>query len=64
MTEIEELIKKHEGTTPDEIHINHLLYDVLIIKAECLNNKKIWSYADYLEKQLMSLKEGEKVLEL
>ena len=64
MSEIGKLIQESKGTTPDEIHINLLLYDVLIIKAESLNNKKIWGYADYLEKQLMSLKEGEKVLEL
>jgi len=64
LSEIGKLIQESKGTTPDEIHINHLLYDVLIIKAESLNNKKIWGYADYLEKQLMSLKEGEKVLEL
>lgn len=64
MTEIGNLIREHEGTTKDEIHINHLLYDVLIIKAESLGDRKIWGYADYLEKQLMALKNGEKVLEL
>ena len=59
-----EKFEKYNGTTPEEIHINHLLYDVLIIKAESLNDTKIWSYADYLEKQLLKIKNGEKVLEL
>lgn len=62
MSEIDKSIKEYESTTPEEIHINHLLYDVLIIKAEGLADTKIWSSADYLEKQLMALKKGEKVL--
>ena len=60
----DETISKYEGTTLDEIHINDLLYSVLIIKAENLDNSKIFLFADHLEKQLRAIKRGDKVLEL
>ena len=52
------------GTVQGEVHINHLLYDILMIKAEALNDHKIFDYAEHLEKELMMIKNGEKVLEL
>jgi len=56
--------EKYRPTVQGEININHLLFDVLIIKAESLNCDKIFLYADHLEKELLDLKNGEKVLEL
>lgn len=50
--------------TTEEIDIDFLLQDVLIIKAESLKDRKIYSYADYLEKQLMKIKNREAVLDL
>lgn len=55
---------RHSGTSGEEVHINNLLHDVLIIKAESLNSPTIHSYASYLEKQLMAIKNGDKVLKL
>ena len=52
------------GTVQGEVHINYLLYDLLMIKAEALNDHKIFAYAEHLEKELMSIKNGDKVLEL
>lgn len=46
------------------IDIDFLIHDVLIIKAESLKDKKIFGYADYLEKQLMKIKRKEAILEL
>ena len=48
----------------EEIDIDFLLQDVLIIKAESLKSRKIYSYAAYLEKQLMKIKNREAVLDL
>ena len=45
----------------EEIDIDHLIHDVLIIKAESVKNKKVFEYADYLEKQLLKIKRGEAV---
>lgn len=56
--------EKYEPTTQEEVHIDYLLYDVLIIKAESIRNEKAFQFADYLEKQLLGLKNGDKVLEL
>ena len=48
----------------EHIDINFLLHDVMIIKAESLNDRKIFNYAVYLEKQLMKIKNKEAVLDL
>ena len=48
----------------EKIDINFLLHDVMIIKAESLNDRKIFNYAAYLEKQLMKIKNKEAVLDL
>lgn len=48
----------------EEIDIDFLIHDVLIIKAECLRDRKIYHYADYLEKQLMKIKNREATLDL
>ena len=66
MTEMKNMVdEKYPPTVKgEEIHINHLLHDVLIIKAESLNDYKIFSIADYLEKQLLKIKRGDASLEL
>lgn len=46
-----------------EINIDFLIHDVLIIKAESLRDRKIYGYAEYLEKQLMKIKNKEAVLD-
>ena len=46
------------------IDIDYLIHDVLIIKAESLKDRKIFGYADHLEKQLMKIKKKEEVLQL
>lgn len=48
----------------ESIPINYLLHDVMIIKAESLNDRKIFNYAAYLEKQLMKIKNKEAILDL
>lgn len=48
----------------ESIDIDYLISDVLIIKAESLKDKKIFDYADYLEKQLLKIKRKQDVLEL
>lgn len=48
----------------ESIDINFLLHDVMIIKAESLNDRKIFKYAEYLEKQLMKIKNQEAKLDL
>lgn len=48
----------------ENIDIDFLISDVLIIKAESLKDRKIFKYAEYLEKQLMKLKNREAVLDL
>lgn len=47
----------------ENIDIDFLISDVLIIKAESLKDRKIFKYAEYLEKQ-MKLKNREAVLDL
>ena len=48
----------------EAIDIDFLIHDVLIIKAEALKDQKIFSYAEYIEKQLMKIKRKEARLEL
>ena len=48
----------------EEIAIDYLLHDIMIIKAESLKSRKIFHYAEYLEKQLMKIKNREAILEL
>lgn len=48
----------------ESIDIDYLISDVLIIKAESVKDKKIFNYADYLEKQLLKIKNKEAVLDL
>lgn len=48
----------------ENIDIDHLISDMLIIKAESVKDKKIFNYADYLEKQLLKIKNKQAVLEL
>lgn len=48
----------------ENIAIDFLLHDVMIIKAESLNDRKIFKYAEYLEKQLLKIKNKEAVLDL
>ena len=48
----------------EEIDIDFLIFDVMIIKAESLKNRKLYDYADYLEKQLLKLKNREAKLDL
>ena len=45
----------------EEIDIDYLIHDILLIKAESVKNKKVFEYADYLEKQLLKIKRGEAV---
>lgn len=53
--------KKQEA---EKINIDFLLHDVMIIKAESIKDRKIFGYADYLEKQLLKIKRKEAVLEI
>ena len=46
------------------IDIDFLLQDIMIIKAECLKDRKIFHYAEYLEKQLLKIKNREADLDL
>lgn len=48
----------------EEINIDFIIHDVLIIKAESLTDRKIYKYAEYLEKQLMKIKNREAKLDL
>lgn len=48
----------------ETIDIDFLISDVLIIKAEAVKDKKIFNYADYLEKQLLKIKNKKAKLEL
>lgn len=48
----------------EEIDIDFLLSDVMIIKAESLKSQKIFKYAEYLEKQLLKIKNREATLDL
>ncbi len=46
------------------IDIDYLISDILIIKAESVKDRKIFKYADYLEKQLLKIKNKKAVLEI
>lgn len=48
----------------EQIDIDFLLQDVMIIKADCLKNRKLFHYASYLEKQLLKVKNREACLDL
>lgn len=48
----------------ENIDIDFLISDVMIIKAESLKDRKIFKYADYLEKQLLKIKNREAILDL
>ena len=58
------MIIKNENDGQEEIDIDHLISDVLIIKAESLKDRKIYKYAEYLEMQLMKIKNREATLDL
>lgn len=57
---------KEEDTIEEisEINIDWLLFDVIILKAECLNNQKLLSYCQHLEDQLFRLKNKEAELKV
>ena len=55
-------IKKSEPI--GEIDIDFLISDIIIIKAESVKDRKIFKYAEYLEKQLLKIKNREAVLDL
>ena len=60
-------LRKNMQEEPEEISridINWLLFDVLILKAECLANQKLLSYCQHLEDQLFKLKNKEATLEV
>ncbi len=58
------MIVKNEKAGQEEIDIDYLISDVLIIKAESLKERKIYKYAEYLEMQLMKIKNREATLDL
>lgn len=58
------MIVKNENAGQEEIDIDYLISDVLIIKAESLKERKIYKYAEYLEMQLMKIKNREATLDL
>ena len=53
-----------KDTEQEEIDIDYIISDVLIIKAESLKERKVYKYADYLEKKLMKIKNREATLDL
>lgn len=53
-----------EAKEIEQIDIDYLLHDVIIIKAESLKDRKIFGYADYLEKQLLKIKRKKAELEI
>ena len=53
-----------EPETIGLIDIDWLLFDVLILKAECLASPKLLSYCQHLEDQLFRLKNKEAQLEV
>ncbi len=57
-------MERYKGTTPNELHINQLLFRVLQIKEETCDNSLVYAWADDLEKMLWQVKNGEKDLEL
>ena len=67
MSDLTEILKENErvknevNRKAEEIDIDYLIHDILIIKAESVKNKKVFEYADYLEKQLLKIKRGEAV---
>lgn len=67
MSDLSEMLKENErvknevNRKAEEIDIDYLIHDILIIKAESVKNKKVFEYADYLEKQLLKIKRGEAV---
>lgn len=66
MSDLSEMLKenervKNEKRNAEMIDIDYLIHDILIIKAESVKNKKVFEYADYLEKQLLKIKRGEAV---
>ena len=64
MTNMGNLTVNGNSKEVENIDINFLLHDVMIIKAESLNDRKIFNYASYLEKQLMKIKNREAVLDI
>lgn len=64
MNDLNNLTMNNKQKEMEEINIDFLIHDVLIIKAESLRCRKIYNYADYLEKQLMKIKNREATLEL
>lgn len=64
MIEMNNVSIKNGPKEIEEINIDFLIHDVLIIKAESLRDRKIYNYADYLEKQLMKIKNREVTLDL
>ena len=64
MTELSRMLNENNSSKECEsIDIDYLLHDIMIIKAESLKSNKIFGYADYLEKQLMKIKNGDAILE-
>ena len=61
MTKMNHLTMNNSKTI-ENIDIDFLLHDIMIIKAESLKDKKIFKYAEYLEKQLLKIKRKEAVL--
>lgn len=53
-----------ETDKTESIPIEYLLHDVMIIKAESLNERKVFNYAAYLEKQLLKIKNREATLDI
>ena len=65
MTKIKTIPKEYQvERETEQIDIDFLIFDVMIIKAESLKNRKLYDYADYLEKQLLKLKNREAKLDL
>ena len=64
MNEPKQDIPKSEPVEVEEIDIDFILQDIMIIKAECLKNRKLFNYAAYLEKQLLKIKNREATLDL
>ncbi len=64
MTKMNNLTINSKPETIEEIDIDFLIFDVMIIKAESLKNRKLFDYANYLEKQLLKIKNREATLDL
>lgn len=63
-TKFKKDIQEELAETNSVIDVDWLIYDVLILKAECLANKKLLSYCQHLEDQLFRLKNKEAKLEV